>query len=239
MAELVDAQDLKSRVLRGVRVRFPPSAYFHFSGTHLAKYSSDNRGISVMRSFISTVFLSLAALMFVGDASAQSSMIAKAQQQTGDRFTVSGRSPKGANIYAIKQPSAAMLNAIDKGLDDLFAVARKNRYSKKLRHSDYTIFIAKADREKDSSGNYSPAFAVGAAQYRGTEYDQGGYIFAAGMVVNFNPSAFIIAEHTKNLNLVSDVVRFEGEHLVLYHNDRRRYEQTKDHSQGGGHPILK
>lgn len=192
-----------------------------------------------MRTLISTVFIGLALIFSITDVSAQSSVIAKAQRQTGDRFNVSGRSPKGANIYAVKQPSKEMLEAIDKGLDDLFAVARKNRYSKKLRHSDYTIFIAKADRLKDSSGNYSPAFAVGAAQYKGTEYDQGGYIFAGGMVVNFNPMAFIIAEHTKSLNLVSDVVRFEGEHLVLYHNDRRRFEATKDHSQGGGHPILK
>lgn len=191
-----------------------------------------------MRSFISTVFLGFALLFSIADTSAQSSVIAKAQRQTGDTFNVSGRSPKGATIYAIKLPSKAMLDAIDKGLDDLFAVAKKNRYSRRLRHSDYTIFIAKADRDKDSSGNYSPAFAIGAAQYKGTEYDQGGYIFAAGMVVNFNPMAFIIAEHTKNLNQVSDVVRYEGEHLVLYHNDRRRYEETKDHSKGGGHPIL-
>ena len=49
---------------------------------------------------------------------------------------------------------------------------------------------------------------------------------------------FVIAEHTRDLNRVSDVVRYEGEHLVLYHNDRRRYSQTADHSQGGGHPIL-
>jgi len=79
---------------------------------------------------------------------------------------------------------------------------------------------------------------VGAAQYAGTDYDQGGYIYAAGMVVSNNPLAFVVAEHTKDFNRVSDVVRYEGEHLVLYHNDRNRYHQTKDHSGGGGHPIL-
>ena len=100
------------------------------------------------------------------------------------------------------------------------------------------MFIAKADREKDSQGKYSPDIAVGAAQYAGTDYDQGGYIYAAGMVIAFNPSAFVIADHKSDLNRVSDVVRYEGEHLVLYHNDRRRYQQTADHSKGGGHPIL-
>src|SRR5262249_32554262 len=110
--------------------------------------------------------------------------------------------------------------------------------SRHLNYSDYTVFIAKADRTKDSAGQYSPDIAVGAAQYAGSIYDQGGYIYAAGMVISFNPSAFVIAEHSRDLNRVSNVVRYEGEHLVLFYNDRRRYEATKDHSKGGGHPIL-
>lgn len=171
-------------------------------------------------------------------ASAQSSVIAKAQRITGDRFSFRGVTPAGANVIAVRRPSAAMLDAIDEGLDELIAVARKNRFRRKLNHSDYTIFIAKADRRTNASGAYSPDIAVGAAQYAGTDYDQGGFIYAAGMVVSNNPCAFVIAEHTKDLRRVSDVVRYEGEHLVLYHNDRRKYEQTKDHSQGGGHPIL-
>ncbi len=166
-------------------------------------------------------------------------VLAKAQRVTGDRFGFASRTPSGANIYAVRRPSAAMLSAIDKGLADLFAVARRNGYSRRLNFSDYNIFIANADRNRDSAGSYSPDIAVGAAQYAGTDYDQGGYIFAAGMVISFNPMAFVIAEHTSQLNRVSDVVRYEGEHLVLYHNDRRRYSQTADHSQGGGHPILK
>jgi hypothetical protein len=69
-------------------------------------------------------------------------------------------------------------------------------------------------------------------------YDKGGYIFAAGMVVAYQPCAFLIGEHTKDFNRISDVVRYEGEHLVLYHNDRKRFNETADHSKGGGHPIL-
>lgn len=165
-------------------------------------------------------------------------VLAKAESVTGDRFPIAIRTARGANIYAIAQPSTAMLYAIDQGLTDLFAVARKNRYSRRLNYSDYTVFIAKADRDKDSQGKYSPDVAVGAAQYAGTDYDQGGYIYAAGMVVAFNQAAFVIADHKKDFKRVSDVVRYEGEHLVLYHNDRRRYSQTADHSKGGGHPIL-
>lgn len=167
-----------------------------------------------------------------------SGLIAKAERITGDKFQYRTVTPNGATVLSVKEPSKSMLVAIDQGLADLFTVARKNRYRRHLSYGDYTIFIAKADRQKNADGNYSPDIAVGAAQYSGTVYDQGGYIFAAGMVISNNPSAFVIAEHTKEMNRVSDVVRYEGEHLVLYFNDRRRYERTKDHSQGGSHPIL-
>lgn len=186
---------------------------------------------------IGSIVLTL-SVMAIGGMAQGRGAIAEAQRITGDRFTVATRTPNGANVYAVRRPSAAMMSAIDRGLADLFAVARKNRYSRGLSYSAYTIFIGNADRNRNSAGQYSPDIAVGAAQYAGTDYDQGGYVYAAGMVISFSPMTFVIAEHSRDFNRVSDVVRFEGEHLVLYHNDRRRYSQTADHSQGGGHPIL-
>jgi hypothetical protein len=165
-------------------------------------------------------------------------LISEAERVTKDEFLLSVETPKGARIYAVNQPSSRMLNAIDQGLADLFAVARKNNYFKRLNYSDYTIFIAKADRTKNADKHYSPDIAIPSAQYAGSIYDQGGFVYAAGMVLAFTPCAFVIAEHTKDLQRVSNVVRYEGEHLVLYHNDRPRYNKTADHSQGGGHPIL-
>jgi hypothetical protein len=192
---------------------------------------------------LKTSVLSALALSFVFFAAetvaAQNrTVLAEAQRISGDRFAISVRTPKGANVYAVNRPAAAVLTAIDQGLTDLFAVARKNRYSRKLNYSDYSIFVAKADRTKDSSGAYSPDVAVGSAQYAGTDYDQGGFIYAAGMVISTAQCAFLIAEHSKELSRVSNVVRYEGEHLVLYHNDRKRFNETADHSKGGGHPIL-
>ncbi|HEX6125516.1 MAG TPA: hypothetical protein VFZ23_09120 [Pyrinomonadaceae bacterium] len=188
---------------------------------------------------ILTISVTLIALLATtSDTQAQRGAFAQAQRITGDRFAFSGRTPRGANIYSVRQPSQPMLSAIDRGLGDLFAVARKNGYGRRLNYSDYTIYIANADRTRDSSGRYSPDIAVGAAQYAGTDYDQGGFVYAAGMVIGYNPMSFVIAEHAQDLNRVSEVVRYEGEHLVLYHNDRRRYSQTADHSRGGGHPIL-
>jgi hypothetical protein len=165
-------------------------------------------------------------------------VVAEAQRISGDRFVYSGMTPHGALVYSVSRPSPAMLSAIDRGLSDLFAVARKNGYSRRLNYGDYTIFVGRADRTKNSEGAYSPDIAVGAAQYAGSVYDQGGFVYAAGMVVSFNPGAFLIAEHTRDLQRVSEVVRYEGEHIVLYHNDRRRFAETQDHSRGGGHPIL-
>ncbi len=187
------------------------------------------------------VLFSVVCLIASQTASAQTdrALIGKATQITGDSFPIQTQTPNGARIYAVNQPNAAMLKAVDRGLADLFAVAKKNNYRKRLDYADYTIFIAKADRTRDKNKNYSPDIAVGAAQYAGSVYDQGGFIYAAGMVLSNNPCAFVFAEHTKNFERVSEVVRYEGEHLVLYHNDRRLYRETADHSQGGGHPILK
>lgn len=165
-------------------------------------------------------------------------LVAQAERITRDEFRYETATPRGARVISVNRQPASALRAIDNGLTELFAVARRRGYDRRLDHEDYTIFIARADRTRDSAGAYSPDIAVGAAQYRGSVYDQGGYVYAAGMVLSNEPCAFIIAEHDRNWNRVADVVRYEGEHLVLYHNDRRLYAQTADHSRGGSHPIL-
>ncbi|MFN0141508.1 MAG: hypothetical protein ACKVQW_15660 [Pyrinomonadaceae bacterium] len=191
-----------------------------------------------MTKFISTIVILVLAAGSASHYAQDARLLAKAEKATGDKFKVTTRTSKGANVYAVNKPSATVLKAIDKGLADLFAVAKKNNYRKRLNYSDYSIFIGKADRTKDSAGQYSPDIAVNAGQYRGSVYDQGGYIYAAGMVISNEPCAFVFAEHTKDFDRISNVVRYEGEHIVLYHNDRKRWSETADHSKGGGHPIL-
>lgn len=165
-------------------------------------------------------------------------VLAQAQRITGDRFGVMLRTKRGAAVVAVNLPSPAMLDAIDRGLSELFSVSRRNGYRRRLNYQDYTIYIGKADRMQNADGQYSPDIAVGSAQYAGTIFDQGGYIYAAGMVLSNDPAAFVLAEHTRDFDRVANVVRYEGEHLVLFHNDRRRYAATADHSRGGSHPIL-
>ena len=173
-----------------------------------------------------------------GQSNTEKLVIAEAERVSQDSFPKSKISPKGAKVFGVKKPGKAMLKAIDQGLTDLFVIARKNGYSKRLNYADYTIFIANPDRNKDFQGNYSPDIAVNAGQYKGSIFDKGGYIYAAGMVIATNPCAFLIGEHKKDFNRVSDVVRYEGEHLILFHNDKKRFLDTQDHSKGGGHPIL-
>jgi hypothetical protein len=172
------------------------------------------------------------------DRSINPALVARAEQITGDSFSLFTRTPRGVNVVARTMPSRGFLNAIDGGLAALFEVAQRHGYRDRMRFEDYTVFIARADRTKDSQGQYSPDIAVPAQQYAGTDYDQGGFIYAAGMVLAFNPCALVIAENDRDLSRVSNVVRFEGEHLILFYNDRALYLRTADHSHGGGHPIL-
>ncbi len=194
---------------------------------------------SLIHVFTIVIFGVISFQIVEGQSKVERILLNEAERITNDSFTFSTQTPNGAKVYSTNKTNYKTLTAIDQGLSDLFIVARKNSYKKRLNYSDYTIFIGKADRTKDYNKNYSPDIAVDAGQYAGSDYDQGGFIYAAGMVLAYNPCAFVIAEHTKDFQRVSDVVRFEGEHLVLYHNDRKLYNQTADHSKGGGHPILK
>ena len=165
-------------------------------------------------------------------------LMSMAQQYSGDRFQFESQTPRGVRVYSVNRPRAEALRAIDSGLSELFAIAARHNYRQGLNYSDYTVFIGRADRDRDSSGAYSPDIAIGAAQYAGSVYDKGGYVYAAGMVLSMAPGAFLIAEHDRDFQRIANVARYEGEHIILYNNDRRLFQQTYDHSRGGGHPIL-
>jgi hypothetical protein len=165
--------------------------------------------------------------------------IARAESYTQDRFNYFTETPRGARVGAVNRPSPAALRAIDDGLSELFVVARRAGYSARLNYADYVVFIAHADRTRDSAGAYSPDMAFDAGYYAGSVYERGGSIYAAGMVSSYSPAAIVIAEHERDFGRMANVVRYEGEHLVLYHNDRRRFQQTADHTRGGAHPILR
>ncbi len=200
--------------------------------------SIKNSAIMKISLLLAVMVLSLAQVAAIPPRPVHPALIARARQVTGDNFPVITMTPRGVTILARKMPRPEVLRAIDQGFNDLFAVARRHGYRNRLNPGDYTVFIGRADRVKDSGGQYSPDIAVGAGQYAGSVYDKGGYVFAAGMVLAYNPGAFVIAEHEQDFGRIANVVRYEGEHLVLYYNDRALYERTADHSRGGSHPIL-
>ncbi|MGI9105400.1 MAG: hypothetical protein ACR2G4_04035 [Pyrinomonadaceae bacterium] len=166
-------------------------------------------------------------------------VVARAESYTGDRFSFFTVTPRGARVASVRRPRAEALRAIDEGLGELFTVARRHNYRARLNYGDYLVFIARADRTRDGAGAYSPDMAFDATYYAGSVYDRGGYIYAAGMVSSYSPAALVVAEHERDWQRMADVVRFEGEHLILYHNDRTRFQETADHTRGGAHPILK
>jgi len=198
---------------------------------------------SILRNLTAVI---LVALALVAPAEIQArapqsvnpSLVAYAERVTGDRFRVVTSTPRGVTVVGISMPRPEVLNAIDSGLGELFAIARRHGYQRHLNFTDYTVFIGRADRTTNSEGQYSPDIAVSAGQYAGSVYDKGGFIYAAGMVLTFNPSTFVIPENDRDMARISNVVRYEGEHLVLYYNDRALYARTADHSHGGSHPIL-
>lgn len=175
----------------------------------------------------------------VQQASVDRGTIARAQSYTGDRFNFFTTTPRGARVASVNRPRAEALHAIDQGLADLFVAARRAGYRARVNYTDYVVFIARADRQRDSTGAYSPDMVFDAGGYAGSVYDQGGSIYAAGMVSSYSPAALVVAEHDRDFGRMANVVRYEGEHLVLYHNDRRRFQETADHTRGGAHPILR
>src|SRR5918995_4355649 len=55
-------------------------------------------------------------------------LVARAQSMTGDSFGFTVVTPRGARVYAVSRPRAELLRAVDDGLTELFAVARRHGY---------------------------------------------------------------------------------------------------------------
>src|SRR5687767_13670823 len=121
-----------------------------------------NSAIIKISLLLAVVGLSLAPVAAIPPRSVHPALIARARQVTGDNFVVTATTPRRVTIVARKTPRPEVLRAIDQGFSDLFAVSRRNGYRARLNFSDYTVFIGRADRVRDSGGQYSPDIAVGA-----------------------------------------------------------------------------
>lgn len=136
--------------------------------------------------------------------------------------------------------SADEVEAIETGLTQCFAKARLVGYDRPLRLSDYIVAIIADSIRSPESETWS--YKLPAGPYAGTEWDLGGYILAAGqMIAVGEPYGNIIAipdHHGTDFNQLAVIAMYEAEHIILAHCDGDKYEATKIHGQGQGHPLF-
>lgn len=135
-----------------------------------------------------------------------------------------------------------VVQGILQGFTETFAKARALGYTEGQSFTDYTVLVFPSVRNYDDNGTYSPVFQVflnPKDPYIGSVYDHGGWIYAAERVLTRNgvpTGTFIIADNTSR-EYTARAVTYGLEHLLLFKNDRSRYEATKTHLTGG-HPLF-
>lgn len=132
--------------------------------------------------------------------------------------------------------SALDAASVTNGLTRTFEKAKCAGYSKALEFTDYTIAILKG--EPDSEGN--PALRTSNNGYQGSGFDKGdGTMLVAGYAIA-EECLIVIPEHGSDKSEhLARILEYESEHCVLWANDRVKYEQTKIHGVGTGHPIIR
>lgn len=148
--------------------------------------------------------------------------------------------PQGVAIYA--EPgvsiSPAILAAIDTGLQRTFTKT-KCKYNRSLSFGNYQFAVIRGELY-----NGNPVYRLPCGQYCGTEYDKGGFIYAAGQVIEFVPqdsgrrNVIVIPEQFANIANAETISEYEAEHVELAHWDGDEFDRTKTHGGGAGHPII-
>lgn len=162
-----------------------------------------------------------------------------------DSLVVQTVTAAGVFVLSRKILSPAVATAIDAAFAEMAVIATRQGYTLNLQPLGHTILIFPSERDRNADGVYCPSFRVyfdpGDA-YDGSIYDQepqtpGGWTFAAEWVIDIEQGRAVIAE-SEDIEYVKACVHNYLDHKVLYDNDRPRYETTKSHANGGGHPIL-
>lgn len=151
----------------------------------------------------------------------------------------SAMTPKGAVVTSASPIDADLLTEVDRQLDDLFRIAAANGYSTFTIHPTYRIRIEPRDFRCDEISFMITQNVTPGTNYDGSEYDHDPRPGIVAMCVagRFAESDGLIRVTAEGIR-TAPVVRYEGEHKLLYQVDRPLYESTKIHGQGQGHPIL-
>lgn len=157
-------------------------------------------------------------------------------------ITEKRQSPGGFELWIEKGADCSLReqSAIAKGLERCFDKARLVGYDRPLHCRDYTVAIIADSIRSPEAQIWS--YKLPAGPYTGTEWDLGGYILAAGqMIAAGEPYGNIIAipdHHGTDLEQLQEIVMYEAEHIILAHCDGDKFEATKIHGQGQGHPLF-
>lgn len=152
------------------------------------------------------------------------------------------RTPLGVEIWleGDARVTVSDKNRIDEGLSNCFERARRQGYTLALDHRQYKVCFLDNPERAPESGILSYRLPPG--PYAGTEWDLGGYILAAGQMImaDYEEGNLIaLPEHNgQDQDSLRTIADYETEHIVLCYNDGERYEATKIHGQGKGHPII-
>lgn len=123
------------------------------------------------------------------------------------------------------------ISAIQSGLNRAFEKARCNGYTRNLSIGSYNIRTVEGELR-----NGLVVFRVENSSYANTEYDQGGFIYVTGQFRP--PNTIVVPKYSDNFNQLSTAIEYEAEHKILYDNDKAKYERTKFHGVGEGHPLF-
>jgi hypothetical protein len=152
------------------------------------------------------------------------------------------RSPGGVEIWVEENAVCSPVEqaAIENGLLQCFEKARAQGYDRPLSLTDYRVAIIADSVRSPEAQIWS--YKLPAGPYTGTEWDLGGYILAAGqMIAAGTPYGNIIAipdHHGTDLEQLEQIVMYEAEHIILAYCDGDKFEATKIHGQGQGHPLF-
>ncbi len=152
----------------------------------------------------------------------------------------SAKTPEGASVFAQGAINVELLPLIDAGLNRLnqIASAAPNNYTNLAPPSAYNVYLYPRSPRCEN-----PAFLIesqSSPEYDNSEWDKDPTpgkvtICVAGLVVGTNDYSMLVVD---DVSIMSQIVRYEGEHLELFHVDRERYEATKFHTATNYHPIL-
>lgn len=153
------------------------------------------------------------------------------------------RQPSGMEIWveAGAVVSPAEIDAIERGLKRCFDRARAAGYTRPFDLNAWQVAILGDSIKAPESGIWAMKVPLG--EYAGTEWDTGvGYLMAAGQTIGVGePLGILIAlpDHPDDdMEQIGIDAETEAEHVILAWEDPDKYEATKFHGVGEGHPLF-